>query len=82
MEITLDLNQTFAHLLKPLMMADAGISRQERNVEISFQCPAPSLKLFSIQSLNLLTILFCPGVKLLPQVDDFNAKTLLTVRPL
>lgn len=30
----------------------------------------------------LLTTLFCPGVKLLPQVDDFNAQTLLTVRPL
>lgn len=51
-------------------------------MERSFQCPVPSLTLVSIQSLNLLTILFYPGVKLLPQVDDFNAKTLLTVRPL
>lgn len=32
--------------------------------------------------IHLLTILFCPGVQLLPQVDDFNAKTLLAVRPL
>lgn len=35
-----------------------------------------------LQSLNLLTVLLRPGVQLLPQVDDFDAKTLLTVRPL
>lgn len=65
-----------------VMQVQMGGGKRRRKNKLTFQCAAPSLNLFSIQSLNLLTALLRPGVELLPQVDDFDAKTLLAVRPL
>lgn len=39
-------------------------------------------KTLDLEIYKAQTILLCPAVQLLPQVDYLNAKALLTVRPL